>query len=88
MDTNPDKTIETNEEIEIMKETFSQDAPRDKHQEIRSMDDTKEIAGYKCKHALITNKKDNTPMDAWFTSEIRGSSDPSYSWKGIDGFIR
>lgn len=74
--------------------TTREDAEKEKSKagdyEVKITDDTKEIAGYKCKKAIITykNKDDKTSdMIVWFTNELEASNSEKYSWKGIDGYM-
>ena len=58
--------------------------------DVKITDETKDIAGYKCKKAVITykDKKDASgSMDVWFTNELEASNSEKYSWKGIDGYM-
>ena len=57
--------------------------------DVKITDETKELAGYKCKKAIITfkDKSDTAPVEVWFTNELEASNSEKYSWKGIDGFM-
>jgi GLPGLI family protein len=55
--------------------------------DVKITDETKEIAGYKCKKAMITYKKEEKPMEVWFTNDVAGTQSGRYSYKGIDGFM-
>lgn len=74
--------------------TTKQDAEKEKSQmgeyDVKITDDTKEIAGYKCKKAIITFKNSQDKegsMDIWFTNELEASNSEKYAWKGIDGYM-
>lgn len=73
--------------------TTREDAEKEKEKmgdyEVKVTDDTKDIAGYKCKKALVTykDKPDAAPLEVWFTNEIEASNSQKYAWKGIDGFM-
>lgn len=53
---------------------------------VKKTDETKEIAGYSCKKAIVTSD-DGTTMDVWYTKEIQGFKNPYNVFAGkIDGF--
>jgi GLPGLI family protein len=74
--------------------TTKEDAEKEKAKlgdyDVKITDDTKDIAGYKCRKAIITYKnkdaKEND-MVVWFTNELEASNSEKYSWKGIDGYM-
>lgn len=57
--------------------------------EVKHSDETKEIAGYKCKKATVVFKdpEKSGPIDIWYTDELEASNSAKYSWKGIDGYM-
>jgi GLPGLI family protein len=56
---------------------------------IKQIDETKEIAGYKCKKAEITSEEDENPIIVYYTTDINGDYDNWGSgggvFKGING---
>ena len=56
--------------------------------DVKLSDDTKKIAGYVCKKATVTMKKDGdaSSFDVWYTDALPHSSNSKYAWKGVDGF--
>jgi hypothetical protein len=54
--------------------------------DVKLSDDTKKIAGYTCKKAIITYKKDGTSTDVWYTDALPHNPNSKYSWKGVDGY--
>ncbi|MEO8088305.1 MAG: DUF4412 domain-containing protein [Bacteroidota bacterium] len=72
--------------------TTKEDAQKEKEKmgeyDVKITDDTKVLAGYKCRKAIITFKNEKeTPAEVWFTDELEASNSERYSWKGIDGFM-
>jgi GLPGLI family protein len=73
--------------------TTREDADKEREKmgeyDVKITDETKDIAGYKCKQAIITfkDKKDSNPVEIWFTNELEASNSAKYSWKGIDGYM-
>jgi GLPGLI family protein len=57
--------------------------------EVKHSDETKEIAGYKCKKATVVYKdsEKSAPIEVWYTTELEASNSAKYAWKGIDGFM-
>ncbi len=74
--------------------TTKSDAENEKKSEgdydVKITDETKTIAGYKCKKAII-NFKDKKANEGttiiWFTNELEATNSEKYSWKGIDGYM-
>jgi GLPGLI family protein len=50
-------------------------------------DETKEIAGYKCKKAELKYAGEDEPMTIWYTEEISGVYNQQYSGIGIKGSV-
>ena len=50
-------------------------------------EETKEIAGYKCKKAELKYDGEEEPMTIWYTEEITGVYNPQYSGIGIKGSV-
>lgn len=50
-------------------------------------DETKEIAGYKCKKAELKYAGENEPMTIWYTEEITDVYNQQYSGIGIKGSV-
>ncbi len=74
--------------------TTKADAEKDKSglgdYDVKITDETKVIAGYSCKKAVITfkNKEDKEgTTEIWFTNELEASNSEKYAWKGIDGYM-
>jgi len=74
--------------------TTREDAEKEKAKmgeyDVKITDETKDIAGYKCKKAEITykdKKEHDGTIDVWFTNELEASNSEKYSWKGIDGYM-
>lgn len=74
--------------------TTKEDAQKDKKDvgeyDVKITDETKDIAGYKCKKAIITFKdkeEKGSTSEIWYTNELAASNSEKYSWKGIDGFM-
>lgn len=55
--------------------------------EVKILDETKEIAGYKCKKATVKYSSEEEPMIVWFTEEIKGVYNQQYNGVGINGAI-
>jgi GLPGLI family protein len=74
--------------------TTKEDAEKEKAKmgdyDVKITDETRDIAGYNCRKAVITFKdkqeKEGT-VDIWFTKELEASNSEKYSWKGIDGYM-
>jgi len=59
--------------------------------DVKVTDETKDIAGYKCKKAIVTYKgkitgDEERTMEVWFTEQLRVTN-TQYFFKGINGFI-
>jgi hypothetical protein len=54
--------------------------------DVKLSDDRKKIAGYECKKATITTKKDGNSFDVWYTDALPHNDNSRYAWKGVDGF--
>lgn len=54
---------------------------------VKVLDETKEIAGYKCKKATVKYADEEEPMVVWFTEEIIGVYNQQYNNVGINGAI-
>ena len=71
--------------------TTAEDAEKEKaalgEYEVKITDESKIIAGYNCKKAIVHMKKDDQTMDVWFTDELEVANSTKYTWKGIDGFM-
>ena len=73
--------------------TTKEDAEREKSKmgeyEVKHSDETKVIAGYKCKKATVVFKdsEKSSPIDIWYTDDLEVSNSAKYSWKGIDGYM-
>ncbi len=50
-------------------------------------EETKEIAGYKCKKAELKYAGEDEPMTIWYTEEITGVYNPQYTGIGINGSV-
>ncbi|HAP02415.1 MAG TPA: hypothetical protein DCQ93_10910 [Bacteroidetes bacterium] len=62
--------------------------PKDSDYEITVTNDTKVIAGYNCKKAIIKMNKDNQTFYAYFTDEIKSAASQSNSYYGkINGML-
>jgi GLPGLI family protein len=78
----------TKEDIEKEKAKLGNEKP-----EIKITDETRSIAGYTCKKAIITIKKaDEKPiiMNIWFTKEISAPNSMhsgAINYEGLDGFM-
>jgi hypothetical protein len=69
--------------IEKMKSMFPVGLP-----DIKYSDETKMIAGVKCKKATVTYKETNyPPMDVWYTKELDVANSSESNIEGIDGFL-
>ncbi len=55
--------------------------------EVKTLDETKEIAGYKCKKATIKYEAEEEPMTVWYTDEIKGVYNQQYNDIGLKGTI-
>jgi GLPGLI family protein len=57
--------------------------------EVKLSDETKELAGYKCKKATIVFKdvEKSEPIEIWYTKDLEIKNSEKYSWKGIDGYM-
>jgi GLPGLI family protein len=56
--------------------------------DVKITEETKTIAGYKCKKAIVTLKEENIVMPIWFTEEINTyNSQWESMYKGIKGMI-
>jgi GLPGLI family protein len=57
--------------------------------EVKYSDETKELAGYKCKKATIVFKdvEKSEPIEIWYTKDLEIKNSEKYSWKGIDGYM-
>ena len=56
--------------------------------DIKYSDETKMIAGVKCKKATVTYKEKNyPPMDVWYTKELDVANSSESNIEGIDGFL-
>ena len=73
--------------------TTKEDADKEKadlgEYDVKLTDESKVIAGYKCKKAIITfkDKEKGDSMDVWYTNELEATNSSKYTWKGIDGFM-
>jgi GLPGLI family protein len=73
--------------------TTREDAEKEKSKmgeyEVKHSDETKEIAGYKCKKATVVFKdaEKSSPIEIWYTNELEIKNSEKYSWKGIDGYM-
>jgi GLPGLI family protein len=54
--------------------------------DVKLSDETKKIAGYTCKKATVTMKKDANTFDVWYTPDLPHDQNGRNAWKGIDGF--
>jgi hypothetical protein len=56
--------------------------------DVKLSDDTKKIAGYVCKKATVTMKKegDSNSFEVWYTTDLPHNPNSKYAWKGIDGY--
>lgn len=70
--------------IKVGPEDMAKEEEASKDIKIIYLDETKEIAGYKCKKAQITNKE-NITITVFYTEEIKGNS-PDSRFKGLNGF--
>ncbi len=74
--------------IKTTKEDAEKEKAKKGEYDVKVTEETKTIAGYKCKKAIVTFKdKENNPMEIWFTNELVATNSAKYSWKGIDGFM-
>jgi GLPGLI family protein len=56
--------------------------------DVKITDETKKIAGYTCKKAIVTFKdSEKEPIEVWFTDEIASPSSGRVMFKGINGFL-
>jgi len=56
--------------------------------DVKITDETKKIAGYKCKKAIVTFKNgDKNTTEVWFTNELDAANSTRDSYKGIPGFM-
>lgn len=55
--------------------------------EVKVLDETKEIAGYKCKKATVKYPGEDEAMTVWFTEDIKGVYNQQYNSAGINGAI-
>lgn len=56
--------------------------------EVKITEETKEIAGYKCKKAVVTDKESKETFDIYFTNELPPTGGLSNeTFKGIDGML-
>ena len=56
--------------------------------DIKYSDETKMIAGVKCKKATVTYKEKNfPPMEVWYTKELDVANSSESNIEGIDGFV-
>ena len=76
--------------IKTTKEDGEKEKAKRGEYEVKITDETRDIAGYKCKKAIITYKdkpeKEGT-VEVWFTDELEATNSAKYSWKGIDGYM-
>ena len=56
--------------------------------DVKLSDETKKIAGYTCKKATVTTKKDGeeSSNEVWYTDALPHNPEGKYSWKGVNGF--
>jgi len=54
---------------------------------VKFSDETRIIAGIKCKKAIAFFLQDNDTLDIWFTDEIDGKNQFAFNFKNINGFI-
>ena len=74
--------------------TTTADAEKEKAKmgeyDVKITEETKEIAGYNCKKAIITYKnktEQSNDVIIWYTNELEASNSEKYAWKGIDGYM-
>ena len=75
--------------VKITKEDAEKEREKSGDYEVKITDETKDIAGYKCKKAIITFEKDEkeSTAEVWYTNELEASNSEKYAWKGIDGYM-
>jgi GLPGLI family protein len=54
--------------------------------DVKLSDETKKIAGYTCKKAVVTMKKDDNTFDVWYTPDLPYDNASRHGWKGVEGF--
>lgn len=70
--------------LKVGSEDMAREEEASKDIKINYIDETKEIAGYKCKKAQITNKE-NITVNVFYSEEIAGGSYDN-KFKGLKGF--
>jgi GLPGLI family protein len=58
--------------------------------QVQITDETKDIAGYKCRKAIVTTTtdgKDKYTFNVWFTKDIEAKNSAKNQIEGIDGFM-
>jgi GLPGLI family protein len=75
--------------IKTTKEDMEKERAKMGEYEVKITDETRMIAGYKCKKAIITfkDKTENNEMTVWFTEDLEAVHASKYAWKGIDGYM-
>lgn len=75
--------------IKTTKEDVEKEKAKFGEYEVKLSDDTKDIAGYKCKKATVVFKdpEKSGPIEVWYTDQLEASNSAKYQWKGIDGYM-
>ena len=75
--------------IKTTKEDAEKERAKLGEYEVKLSDETREIAGYKCKKATVVFKdpEKSGPIELWYTDQLEASNSAKYQWKGIDGYM-
>ena len=75
--------------IKTTKEEAEKEKAKMGEYDVKLSDETKEVAGYKCKKATVVFKdpEKSSPIEIWYTNDLEVSNSEKYSWKEIDGYM-